>query len=57
MRTVWNLNGRYGLDPAPEADHAIHDLCELLALPWFADRPVPVAESPMPHDDANEDRY
>jgi HAD superfamily hydrolase (TIGR01509 family) len=57
MRTVWKLNGRYGLDDAPEADYAIHDLCELLTLPWFADGPTAVAESPTPHEDANEDRY
>ena len=57
MRTVWKLNGRYGLEMAPEADFAIHDLCELLTLPWFSDGAVGVAESPMPHEDANEDRY
>jgi HAD superfamily hydrolase (TIGR01509 family) len=57
MKTVWKLNGRYGLDPAPEADYAIHDLCELLTLPWFAPGVVTVAESPTPHEDANEDRY
>jgi HAD superfamily hydrolase (TIGR01509 family) len=57
MRTVWKLNGRYGLDPSPEADFAIHDLCELLTLPWFVGAPVAVIESPTPHEDANEDRY
>jgi len=54
---VWKLNGRYGLDAAPEADFSIHDLCELLTLPWFADGAVAVAESPTPHEDLNEDRY
>jgi HAD superfamily hydrolase (TIGR01509 family) len=57
MQTVWKLNGRYGLEPAPEADYAIHDLCELLTLPWFAEGAVAVAESATPHEDANEDRY
>jgi HAD superfamily hydrolase (TIGR01509 family) len=57
MRTVWKLNGRYGLDAAPEADFSIHDLCELLTLPWFAASAVAAAESPTPHEDANEDRY
>jgi HAD superfamily hydrolase (TIGR01509 family) len=57
MRTVWKLNGRYGLAPAPEADYAIHDLCELLTLPWFSDGTVALAESPTPHEDQNEDRY
>ncbi len=58
MRTVWKLNGRYGLDDAPEADHAIHDLCELLTLPWFrGDEAVAVSESLTPHEDQNADRY
>lgn len=57
MRTVWKLNGRYGLDVPPEADFAIHDLCELLTLPWFSDHTPVAVESPTPHEDANEDRY
>ena len=57
MKTVWKLNGRYGLDPAADADHAIHDLCELLTLPWFSDSAVAITESPTPHEDQNEDRY
>ena len=57
MRTVWKLNGRYGLDVPPEADFAIHDLCELLTLPWFSGHAPVAVESPTPHDDANEDRY
>ena len=57
MGTVWKLNGRYGLDDAAEADHAIHDLCELLMLPWFGDGVMPLVESATPHEDGNEDRY
>jgi HAD superfamily hydrolase (TIGR01509 family) len=58
MRTVWKLNGRYGLDAAPEADHAIHDLCELLTLPWFArGAELAATESLTPHEDQNADRY
>lgn len=59
MRTVWKLNGRYDLPPCPDADHQIHDLAELLALPLFARgarRLIP-DESPMPHEDGNADRY
>ena len=59
MRTVLKLNGHYGMAPCPNADFAIHDLAELLTLPLLPERerhPV-AAESPTPHDDANEDRY
>jgi HAD superfamily hydrolase (TIGR01549 family) len=58
MRTVWKLNGRYDLSPCPDADHQIHNLSELLALPLLSD-PVRVvgAESLTPHDDNNADRY
>ena len=59
MRTVWKLNGRYGLPPCPDADYAIHDLAELLSLPVIPRRARQrvVAESLTPHDDNNEDRY
>lgn len=58
MRTVWKLNGRYGMAPCPHADFEIHELAELLTLPLFdgARRPV-AAESPTPHEDDNEDRW
>ncbi len=58
MRTVLKLNGRYDVPACPDADHRIHDLDELLALPLFAPpdgRRSP--ESLTPHDDGNEDRY
>ena len=58
MRTVWKLNGRYGLDPSPDADATIHDLGELLGLRLFEGiEHVRGGESTMPHEDANEDRY
>ena len=57
MRTVWKLNGRYGLPPAPEADYAVHDLNELLALPALGGAGPIRATSPTPHEDANDDRY
>jgi putative hydrolase of the HAD superfamily len=57
MRTVLKLNGRYGLPPCADADHTIHDLGELLALPIFGGAGPVAAESLTPHDDANEDRY
>jgi HAD superfamily hydrolase (TIGR01509 family) len=59
MTTVWKLNGRYGLPPCPDADFAIHDLGELLALPIIhrSPRPLVSTESLTPHEDANEDRY
>lgn len=59
MRTVWKLNGRYDLPPCPDADYAIHDLAELLTLPLLGRdaRPAVPAESPMPHEDDNADRY
>lgn len=57
MRTVWKLNGRCRLPACPDADYAIHDLGELLALPLFG-RPVAASvESLTPHEDGNEDRY
>jgi len=58
MRTVWKLNGRYGLLACADADHAIHELGELLALPLFgAGHAVAAVESLTPHEDGNEDRY
>ena len=35
MRTVLKLNGRYDATQCSDADFAIHDLAELLALPFF----------------------
>jgi hypothetical protein len=59
MRTVWKLNGRYGLRDSAAADYRVHDLHEILSLPLLGDRAheATVSESPMPHDDDNEDRY
>jgi hypothetical protein len=59
MRTVWKLNGRYDVRPCPDADYAIHDLGELLALPLVQRgvRPVATAESLTPHEDGNAERY
>ncbi len=59
MRTVWKLNGRYDLPPCPDADYAIHDLAELLALPLFdrGPRPLVSTESLTPHEDGNAERY
>jgi len=57
MRTVWKLNGRYGLPACPDADHAIHELGELLTLPFFGAGRAGAAESLTPHEDGNEDRY
>ncbi len=59
MQTVWKLNGRYDPPPCPDADFAIHDLAELLALPLFdrGARPAVSAESLTPHEDRNAERY
>jgi putative hydrolase of the HAD superfamily len=59
MRTVWKLNGRHDLQSSAAADYTVHDLNEILALPLL-DGIVPVAaraQSLMPHEDDNEDRY
>jgi HAD superfamily hydrolase (TIGR01509 family) len=59
MRTVWKLNGRYDVRPCPDADYAIHDLGELLALPLVGRgaRAAATAESLTPHEDGNAERY
>lgn len=59
MFTVWKLNGRHDVTPRDDADYAIHDLGELLALPIISrsSRPVATAESLTPHEDGNADRY
>ncbi len=59
MHTVWKLNGRYDLNPCPDADYTIHDLAELLSLPLIdrPSRPIAPTEILTPHDDANADRY
>jgi hypothetical protein len=58
MTTAWKLNGRYGLDPCSDADFAVHELSELLALPVLGIAPdAAAAESPTPHEDGNADRY
>jgi HAD superfamily hydrolase (TIGR01509 family) len=59
MRTVWKLNGCYDHPVSVAADFTVHDLNEILSLPLL-DGLVAVparVESPMPHDDDNEDRY
>lgn len=55
MRAVWKLNGRYDAPPCADADHAIHDLAELLHLPMLGE-PL-VIESAWPHEDENADRW
>jgi HAD superfamily hydrolase (TIGR01662 family) len=59
MTTVWKLNGRHDSPVAPEADFRIHDLGELFGLGVFDVVPSAAAraESLMPHEDDNEDRY
>jgi HAD superfamily hydrolase (TIGR01509 family) len=59
MRTVWKLNGRYDAPACGDAEYAIHDLGELLALPPFDVKASVAAtvESPTPHEDQNADRY
>jgi putative hydrolase of the HAD superfamily len=57
MRTAWKLNGRYDLAPCADAEFSIHDLAEVLALPPLAAAGRPSPGSPMPHEDANADRY
>ena len=59
MTTVWKLNGRHELPPAPEADFTIHDLWELFTLGLFAaETPAGVPQqSLMPHEDDNAGRY
>ncbi len=56
MTTVWKLNGRHGLPPAPEADYMIHDLWELFTLDLLPDA-SPAPASLMLHEDDNADRY
>jgi len=59
MTTVWKLNGRHELPPAPEADFSIHDLWELFTLGLLPPEPsaaLPL-QSPMPHEDGNAGRY
>lgn len=59
MRTVWKLNGRYEAPLCDHADYAIHDLAELLTLPFIERRPrrLVSTESLTPHEDGNADRY
>jgi FMN phosphatase YigB (HAD superfamily) len=59
MATIWKLNGRHEVPPAPEADYAIHDLWELFTLRLLQDTAAAVLphESLTPHEDANADRY
>ena len=59
MTTVWKLNGRHELPPAPEADHLIHDLWELFALPFLPSAAAATLpqQSLTPHEDGNADRY
>ena len=59
MGAVLKLNGRYDAPPCAAADHAIHDLGELLDLPLLPPclRAVASTESLTPHEDRNEERY
>ena len=58
MTTVWKLNGRQEVPPAPEADFMIHDLWELLTLGLLPESNAStLSESPMPHMDGNAGRY
>ena len=58
MATVWKLNGRHEVPPAPEADFMIHDLWELSTLGLLPESSAPgLSESPMPHEDDNAGRY
>lgn len=59
MTTVWKLNGRHELPPAPEADYTIHDLWELFTLdllPSASPAALP-QQSLTPHEDGNAGRY
>jgi HAD superfamily hydrolase (TIGR01509 family) len=58
MTTIWKLNGRYDAPPCSDADYQIHDLAELLALPFLSiEHQAFDPESPTPHEDGNADRY
>ena len=58
MTTVWKLNGRQEVPPAPEADFMIHDLWELFTLGLLPEGSAAAAnQSPMPHEDGNAGRY
>jgi HAD superfamily hydrolase (TIGR01509 family) len=57
MTTVWKLNGRHELPPAPEADYTIHDLWELFTLDLLPEETSAQPPSPMPHEDSNANRY
>lgn len=59
LTTVWKLNGRHEVPPAPEADYMIHDLWELFTLDLLpGETPAaPREESLMPHEHENAGRY
>ena len=58
MATVWKLNGRHEVPPAPEADFMIHNLLELFTLGLLPEASAAaLSESPMPHEDDNAGRY
>lgn len=58
MATVWKLNGRQEVPPAPESDYMIHDLWELFTLDLLPESSAAaLSESPMPHEDDNAGRY
>lgn len=59
MTTVWKLNGRHEVPPAPEADYMVHDLWELFTLGLLPERAGATLphESLMPHEDNNAGRY
>ena len=59
MTTVWKLNGRHEVPPAPEADYTIHDLWELFTLDLLPETPTAALpqQSLMPHEGDNAGRY
>ena len=59
MTTVWKLNGRHEVPPAPEADYTIHDLWELFTLGLLPLQPSAALpqQSLTPHEDGNAGRY
>lgn len=56
MTTVWKLNGRQEVPPAPDADFTIHDLWELFTLDLLPESSVR-EQSLTPHEDSNANRY
>ena len=59
MTTVWKLNGRHDVPPAPEADYTLHHLRELFTLGLLPEAAGATLqqESPTPQEDDNADRH